>query len=66
MAKAAGRTSIGVGVGLYADYGAAQWLYVTLGYRPDGNGITYAEKPVAPGAHVRLDDDLVLWLTKAI
>ena len=62
----AGRSAIGMGVGLYADYGAAQRLYFRLGYRPDGHGITYANKPVAPGEAVRLDDDLVLWLTKSL
>jgi GNAT superfamily N-acetyltransferase len=65
-AKEAGRKTIGLAVGLYADYGAAQRLYVGLGYRPDGNGITYLGKFVAPGERVSLDDDLVLWLVKAI
>jgi GNAT superfamily N-acetyltransferase len=65
-AKEAGRKTIGLAVGLYADYGAAQRLYVSLGYRPDGNGITYAGKFVVPGERVSLDDDLVLWLVKAI
>jgi GNAT superfamily N-acetyltransferase len=65
-AKEAGRKTIGLAVGLYADYGAAQRLYVSLGYRPDGNGITYAGKFVAPGERVSLNDDLVLWLVKAI
>lgn len=32
---------IGIGVGLFSDYGAAQKLYVELGYIPDGNGITH-------------------------
>lgn len=62
----AGRSAIGMGVGLYADYGPAQRLYFRLGYRPDGRGITYANKPVAPMETVRLDDDLVLWLTKSL
>jgi GNAT superfamily N-acetyltransferase len=65
-AKEAGRKTVGLAVGLYADYGAAQRLYVSLGYRPDGNGITYAGKFVPPGDRVKLDDDLVLWLVKAI
>jgi GNAT superfamily N-acetyltransferase len=65
-AATAGRTAIGLGFGLYADYGPAQRLYFRLGYRPDGRGITYANKPVAPGESVRLDDDLVLWLTKSL
>jgi GNAT superfamily N-acetyltransferase len=30
-----------IGVGLYADYGSAQRLYMKRGYIPDGQGITY-------------------------
>ncbi len=66
LAASAGRSAIGLGVGLYADYGAAQRLYVRLGYVPDGRGITYGEKPVAPDQTVRVDDDLILWLTKSL
>jgi GNAT superfamily N-acetyltransferase len=65
-AREAGRTVMGIGVGLYPGYGPAQRLYAKLGYRPDGRGIAYAEKTVAPMAMVRLDDDLVLWLTKPL
>ena len=65
-AREAGRTVMGIGVGLYPDYGPAQRLYAKLGYRPDGRGIAYAEKTVAPMEMVRLDDDLVLWLTKPL
>lgn len=55
---------VGLGVGLYADYGSAQRLYVKQGYVPDGFGITYDYKPIEPGNSVILDDDLVLWFTK--
>lgn len=55
---------IGIGVGLYKDYGAAQKLYIERGYIPDGCGVTYNYKLVVPGTNVSLDDDLVLWLTK--
>jgi len=65
-AASGGRTSIGLGVGLYADYGAAQRLYPLLGYLPDGRGITYRYQPVDPGSSVPVDDDLVLWLTKSV
>jgi GNAT superfamily N-acetyltransferase len=65
-AAAAGRQTIGIGFGLYADYGAAQRLYVRLGYRPDGRGVTYENKPATPGQSYRLDDELVLWLTKPL
>lgn len=66
LAAAKGKPVIGLGVGLYADYGAAQRLYVRLGYLPDGRGITYREKPVVPDQSVRVDDDLILWLTKSL
>jgi len=65
-AKGAGCPVIGIGVGLYADYGAAQRLYVALGYRPDGRGLTYDNAAVMAGDQVRVDDDLVLWLTKPL
>jgi GNAT superfamily N-acetyltransferase len=64
LARVAGRRTIGLGVGLYGDYGVAQRLYSRLGYRPDGNGITYAGQPVTAGSRVLVDDDLLLWLTK--
>jgi len=65
-AKAAGCSTIGIGFGLYADYGRAQRLYVRRGFVPDGRGVTYASAPATPGQSYRLDDDLVLWLTKAL
>jgi GNAT superfamily N-acetyltransferase len=65
-ARTAGKPVMGIGVGLYPDYGPAQRLYTKLGYRPDGRGIAYAERTLAPMETVRLDDDLVLWLTKPL
>lgn len=64
LAKQEGYASIGIGVGLYRDYGAAQRLYFRLGYKPDGNGITYKHIAVIPGEKYPIDDDLILWLTK--
>ncbi|MEE8353507.1 MAG: GNAT family N-acetyltransferase [Dehalococcoidales bacterium] len=55
---------IGIGVGLFVDYGPAQRLYARRGYVPDGEGIYYRERPVTPMREVMLDDDLVLHLTK--
>ena len=55
---------IGIGVGLYADYGRAQIMYVKRGYVPDGRGVTYYNQVLAPGESVTLDDDLVLWFVK--
>jgi broad specificity phosphatase PhoE/GNAT superfamily N-acetyltransferase len=54
----------GIGVGLFADYGAAQQMYVRRGYIPDGSGIHYKGQPVKPYSDVRMDDDLVLFLIK--
>lgn len=65
-AREAGKTKIGLGVGLYADYGDAQRLYTRLGYCPDGRGVTYQGRFVEPGHQVQLDDDLILWLSKAL
>lgn len=56
----------GIGVGLYSDYGAAQILYARRGYVPDGRGVTYDSQIVAPGAYVRVDDDLVLMMSRRI
>jgi broad specificity phosphatase PhoE/GNAT superfamily N-acetyltransferase len=54
----------GIGVGLFADYGAAQRMYVRRGYVPDGWGISYWGQPVRPYSNVRVDHELVLYLTK--
>lgn len=66
LARQKGYKEIGIGVGLYADYGAAQKLYVQLGYIPDGHGVTYNYKPATPGTSYPLDDELVLWLKKTL
>ncbi|MGA8165582.1 MAG: GNAT family N-acetyltransferase [Waddliaceae bacterium] len=66
LAKERGYKEVGIGVGLYTDYGAAQKLYVKLGYVPDGNGITYQCKKTNPGTPYPLDDDLILWLKKPL
>ncbi|RPJ22224.1 MAG: N-acetyltransferase [Chloroflexi bacterium] len=54
----------GIGVGVTADYGAAQKLYILRGYIPDGRGLRYRDHPVRYGEEVRVDDDLVLYFTK--
>ncbi len=56
----------GIGVGLFADYGAAQRLYVKRGYIPDGRGITSHGRRVVWGDAVVVDDDLALYLTKML
>jgi GNAT superfamily N-acetyltransferase len=55
---------VGIGVGMYADYGPAQRMYVLRGYVPDGMGLYYKNAAVVPGQEVRVDDDLVLYFIK--
>jgi GNAT superfamily N-acetyltransferase len=55
---------VGIGVGLYSDYGSAQRLYIKRGYIPDGHGATYDCQAVVPGERYPMDDDLCLWFTK--
>jgi ribosomal protein S18 acetylase RimI-like enzyme len=61
------RSSVaGIAVGLYSDYGPAQRMYVRRGYIPDGRGLMHTNnRPVPPGHDVFVDDDLILYLTKA-
>jgi GNAT superfamily N-acetyltransferase len=66
LASQEGYNEIGIGVGLYRDYGPAQQLYFELGYIPEGNGITYKGQPTIPGQSYPLDDDLILWLIKTL
>ena len=56
----------GIGVGLTADYGAAQRLYVVRGYVPDGRGLMWRNQPVSYGAQVTVDDALTLHLVKRV
>lgn len=55
---------IGIGVGLQADYGAAQRLYVLRGYVPDGRGISWQNRFPKYGEQVTVDDRLNLYFTK--
>jgi GNAT superfamily N-acetyltransferase len=55
---------VGIGVGLYADYGPAQRLYVLRGYVPDGRGISYHGRFILGGEGVVADDDLTLYMRK--
>lgn len=66
LARAGGCTHIGIGVGLYAGYGAAQRLYVRLGYIPDGLGVVYDSQTVAPAEIRPVDDDLNLMMIKSL
>jgi GNAT superfamily N-acetyltransferase len=56
---------IGIGVGMTADYGAAQRLYVKRGYVPDGRGL-YQHRWLEYGVRVTVDDALALCFTKSL
>jgi GNAT superfamily N-acetyltransferase len=66
LARAAGRTDIGISVGLSSSFGAAQRLYVRKGYMPDGCGIFCDNEAVQPGALYAVDEFLTLKLTKTL
>ena len=57
---------VGLGVGLTADYGAAQRLYAARGYVPDGRGLVWNNEFVEHGQQVSADDDLTLQLVKSL
>jgi GNAT superfamily N-acetyltransferase len=56
----------GLGVCIFVDYGPAQVLYARRGYVPDGRGVFQAGHYPLYGAQVRIDDDLVLYMTKRL
>lgn len=64
LAQQEGHRHIGISVGLYKDYGAAQRLYTRLGYIPDGNGVTYDREAVTAGELRPVDDNLCLMMVK--
>lgn len=57
---------VGLGVGLYSDYGAAQRMYVRRGYLPDGAGVVLDGVPVPAGTEMTLDDGPQLMFTKRL
>ncbi len=61
-----GCTEIGLGMGLTADYGSAQRLYIRLGFVPDGHGLHYKYKIANYSEKVIVDDNLVIFLSKKL
>ena len=55
---------IGISVPVSPQFGAAQRLYIKMGYMPDGNGVTYYREIVMHNSSVKVDDDLCLMLVK--
>lgn len=66
LATEQNKETIGIGVGMTADYGNAQRLYVCLGYMPDKRGLHYKNKQLQHSELVTVDDDLVLYFTKKL
>ena len=61
-----GITTLGITVGLFDEYGPAQRMYARRGYIPDGRGACLSHRPLSEGTQVRLDHDVMLWLTKEL
>jgi GNAT superfamily N-acetyltransferase len=61
-----GYAQAGIGVGLHSGYGAAQRLYVKLGYIPDGSGVSYERVNVSHGEIRPIDDELSLMMVKEL
>ena len=57
---------VGIAVGLTADYGAAQRMYVKRGYIPTGAGLFADGKTPGYGEQVTVDDGLLLTFTKQL
>jgi ribosomal protein S18 acetylase RimI-like enzyme len=57
---------VGIRVGLTADYGRAQRLYIKRGYVPDGRGISQYGGFLQYGDIVTVDDDLTIGFTKSL
>ena len=55
---------MGISAGLDSSFGAAQRLYIKLGYIPDGHGVTYDRQPVTPGEIRPVDENLCLMMVK--
>jgi GNAT superfamily N-acetyltransferase len=66
-ATVAARTPVaGIACGLSAEYAPAMLLYLKRGYLPDGRGMAYGGRSVAPGDTVRLDDSTTLMFVKRL
>lgn len=66
LARQRGHTQMGLAVGLTRSYGAAQRLYVRMGYEPDGYGITCDRESVSAGQICAVDDNLCLMMLREL
>ena len=66
QARQNGADTMGIAVGLLPSYGAAQRLYIKMGYVPDGNGAVYDRETIRFGELRAIDDNLCLMMIKAL
>ncbi|HEX3751504.1 MAG TPA: GNAT family N-acetyltransferase [Streptosporangiaceae bacterium] len=66
LARGRGVATMGITVGLFDEYGAAQRMYALRGYLPDGRGACLDQRPLVQGTVVTMDHDLIMWLTKEL
>jgi GNAT superfamily N-acetyltransferase len=64
LARSQGVGTMGITVGLFDAYGAAQRMYARRGYVPDGRGACLDKRPLREGERVTVDHNLIMWLTK--
>jgi GNAT superfamily N-acetyltransferase len=57
---------VGIGVGLTSEYGPAQRMYIKRRYIPDGSGAWSHSNPLRYGDQIKVDDGLVLYLTRSL
>ena len=56
----------GIGVGLPADYGPAQRMYVLRGYVPDGRGLMDHGQPVKYDEAITVSHEMAIYFTKKL
>ena len=61
-----GYKEIGIGVGVLPSYGIAQALYVSMGYVPDGQGLTKDRKTIKEHDNIAFNHDLSLMMIKKL
>lgn len=66
LVRRKGVDTMGIGVGLDSSFGAAQRLYIKMGYIPDGQGVSYDRKQLSRGDFKPVDDNLCLMMTKRL
>lgn len=64
LCREKGHSMVGISVPVSPQFGAAQCLYAGMGYRPDGNGVTYDRAPVIHNERYTVDENLCLMLVK--